>query len=158
MISPREITFSPQLHVFSRVPDILAFLCLDDDRDPGSLLPGILHPDDRVGAFRNRRAGHDPGGFSRSDPLAGNGPGGDVLDNSKTDGRFRGRPAGILRAKGVAVHRRVVLRRDRAPGINILADHPAEGIEDVHLLQAQRGECIQYLVSGLFDADHDLHP
>ena len=40
------------------------------------------------------------------------------------------------------------------PGVDILPDHPSEGVEDSHLLQPQRRDFIQYLFQGFFDADH----
>ena len=89
-------------------------------------------------------------------PIAfvGTAPAGISSTTSRRTGIPDRSPTDILRSEGVSVHRRAVLRRDRPPGDNILADHPAEGIEDADLLQPQRGDCIQYLVQGLINADH----
>ena len=136
---------------------IPAFFNFDKEGDPVFFLPGVLHPDDGIGAIREWCAGHDPRGLSRFDSLRRDRSGGDDLDHIEKNGFFRRCAMGIHRAKGISVHRRVVFRRDRAPGVNILADHPSEGVENVHFFQPQRGDGFQYFFQGFVDADHDSY-
>ena len=126
---------------------------------------GPLELDDRVGAGRHRRAGHDARAEAGLDADAGVAAGGDVADHRQRDRRcLGGRRRDVVQPYRVAVHRRVVeagqrARRRRRPRASVqpwastsgsgsggsgctAAQHVRQVLVDgLHRLRPSRGSC-----------------
>ena len=104
---------------------------------------GAFHHHDRVGAGRDRRAGHDPDRLARPDRPVGRPAGGQVAHHPQPHRRLEGRADGVGGLQRVAVHGRVGERRDRLLAADLLGQRqPVRGGErDRHRLEgSDRGQ------------------
>jgi hypothetical protein len=111
-----------RLDVGARPAQVLARLHAAQDAEPVSVDLRVLLHDHGIGALRDRRARQDARGLARSELAVGALSGREVLDHPQ--GRRRAR--GLLGAQRVAVHRRVVERRDHARGADVLEQHSTD--------------------------------
>jgi hypothetical protein len=112
---------------------------------------GLLLHDDGVGAGRNGRAGHDAVGLAGGQRSRRHVAGGDVADDAQP------RAAGAVDgAQRIAVHGRVVVRRDVAGGDDVLGQHAAERVGQHHPLGAERPHRRQRQRLRFFDAEQPL--
>ena len=102
--------------------NIVAGLRRHSDDDAIALAARVLLDDDRVGSFRNRRAGKDTHRFAGSDDAGEGAPGRGLADQLQRHGR----PGDVGGAQGVTVHRRIGERRLGAKGGEIARKNAPE--------------------------------
>ena len=110
----------------------------------------------RVGAVRNRCAGHYPDRRSRCNLPGILVPCGDLADNAEVDWRSRGCTRRVCGPNGVAVHRRVVERRYVESGRDVLVQHLAECLHQWFVLWWEDVDVAQDTGERFFDANHRL--
>jgi hypothetical protein len=112
----------------------------------------VFDRDDRVRAFRDTRAGRDPGGRPGPDHDVGGRARPDIAVDGEADRLVLTRPGRVGRDDRVAVHRGVVPGRQRDPGDRGLGQHPAERLGDGDANRGARCARRERRVSSLFDA------
>ena len=115
--------------------------------DPVARGVGVLEHDDRVGAGRQRRAGHDPDRGARGERgrLAGAGEG------RRRHRQLAGQVGGADRE---AVHRRRVEAGQGAGGDQVGGQAPAPGVGQRDVLGGERGDPFEDAGLGLGDGAH----
>src|SRR5918993_1052084 len=113
---------------------------------------GPLDHDHGVGTLRDRGAGEDAHCLARSERAGGRVPGGD-LGNDRKDDRRLGRPGGIDRPQGVAVHGRVGERRDVPGGGDDAGEHAPTRLGHGHRARGERRAPRQDVRNGPVERD-----
>ena len=150
------------LYVFAGGADVHAEGLVDQDADfvhrvaAGLAIDfvGILEGDDGVTALGRRCAGHDAEGSSRFNATVGNLPGGNEANNPQDSGTFRGSVPHVLVAEGIAVHSRVVGRRDVQGRKNVLSQGLSQYVQDGSGLRLQRAEGGDYPLECILYGEH----
>ena len=110
-------------------PDVLAQLGCLVDPDLGGAAVGPLVGDDRVGARRDRGAGHDLGRRAGLERAQGGLAGADLADDRQRHRLVGGGARDVGQADGVPVHRGVVEARQRDRRDDVLGAGEAERVE-----------------------------
>jgi len=117
-------------------------------------LVGFLKRHDGVGAGRYRRPGHDPYRLARADRRLVDVSRREVRHHPELHRRARRRTCGIRGAYGVAIHRRVVQRRDVEGRHRVFCQHLSEGVQQRLAFHRQPVEERQDPLPRLVNTDH----
>ena len=119
-------------------------------------LVGFLEGHHGVGPIGNGSAGHDSDGRPRTHRLGGQRSGGHYPDNLERHRRLSRSTLEVGGLHCVAVHSRVVHRRDVESRGHVLGQNLAHGVEDRLLLNVQNVEISEDAFQRLLHAQHGL--